>query len=120
MAIELLRWLRSQGTSLAECRQDHLDLWLDARTSRTRFEARPFVQWAVRTKRATKISIPVMPRERTHALPLDADERWTLARRLLHDDTLDDRDRVAGALVLLCAQKVTNVAALTVGHRIHQ
>jgi hypothetical protein len=37
--------------------------------------------------------------------PLDQEERWHQAKRLLHDDTLDTDDRVAGLLLLLYAQR---------------
>jgi hypothetical protein len=37
-----------------------------------------------------------------------------LVRRLLHDDTLDPADRVAGLLILLFAQPLARIARLTV------
>ncbi len=39
-----------------------------------------------------------------------------MARRLVHDDTLDLADRVAGALVVLYAQPITRVVGLTTAH----
>ncbi len=42
--------------------------------------------------------------------------RWADARRLLHDDTCPVADRVAGLLILLCAQKLSVIAALTTQH----
>jgi hypothetical protein len=44
---------------------------------------------------------------------LDADERWTIARRLLHDDSVELLDRVAGSFVLLYAQPLSRVAVVT-------
>jgi hypothetical protein len=41
-----------------------------------------------------------------------AEARWALARRLLHDDSLDAGDRVAGTLVVLYAQPVARIARL--------
>jgi integrase len=47
---------------------------------------------------------------------LDDQARWDAARRLLHDDTLNARDRLAGLLVLLYAQPVARISRLTTGH----
>jgi len=49
-------------------------------------------------------------RSQTHA---DPEQRWTIARRLVHDTTLDTVDRVAGALVVLYAQPLVRICALT-------
>ena len=46
--------------------------------------------------------------------PLDHDERWTHARRLLHDRSLKPEDRVAGLLLLLYAQWPAAISRLTV------
>ncbi len=47
---------------------------------------------------------------------LDGQARWDAARRLLHDGTLNSRDRLAGLLVLLYAQPVARVSRLTTSH----
>jgi len=44
---------------------------------------------------------------------MDDHARWEAARLLLHDDTLNDRDRLAGLLVLLYAQPVARISRLT-------
>jgi len=41
------------------------------------------------------------------------DERWALASRLLHDDTIDLTDRAAGCLLLLYGQQLSRIAAMT-------
>jgi hypothetical protein len=41
------------------------------------------------------------------------DQRWSLARQLLHDETIAITDRVAGLLVLLYAQRITRITQLT-------
>ncbi|RSM85854.1 hypothetical protein DMA10_36895, partial [Streptomyces sp. WAC 01420] len=51
--------------------------------------------------------------------PLDADERWTTARRLLNDDSIETRDRVAGLMVLLYGQFPARTCRLTTAHVIH-
>ena len=44
---------------------------------------------------------------------LDAEDRWAIVRRLLHDDQLELVDRVAGSFVLLYAQPLSRVAVIT-------
>jgi hypothetical protein len=45
---------------------------------------------------------------------MNPDTRWEIVDRLLHDDHLAVSDRVVGCLVLLYAQQLTRVVALTV------
>lgn len=45
---------------------------------------------------------------------LGEDERWAVVRRLLHDESIDIVDRVAGLFVLLFAQQLTTLSRLTV------
>ncbi len=47
---------------------------------------------------------------------LDSDQRWQLARRLLHDPTIKVVDRVAGLLVVLYAQSLAAIVRLTIDH----
>lgn len=110
-AAALLVWLHGEGTNLAQCRQADLDAWLaDGATSR--LDARGFVQWCARNHH-TGPMLSVPPREKlSHVRPLDPDERWHIARRLLHDDTVAIHDRVAGLLVLLYAQPLTTIVEL--------
>jgi hypothetical protein len=44
---------------------------------------------------------------------MNPDTRWTIVERLLHDDHLCLTDRVAGCLVLLYAQQLSRIVALT-------
>ena len=53
-------------------------------------------------------------RQHTHQLP--AEDRLAAIRRLLHDDTLDLRDRVGGLLVLVFAQPLSRILTLTTDH----
>ena len=45
---------------------------------------------------------------------MNPDTRWEIVDRLLHDDHLALTERVAGCLVLLYAQQLTHIVALTV------
>ncbi|MER6391636.1 hypothetical protein ABT236_24625 [Streptomyces sp. NPDC001523] len=91
------------------------DLWLTSEDNQGPYVARPFTRWAVRSKLATNINIPHKP-QRTYHRPLDADERWATARRLLNDDSIETRDRVAGLMVLLYGQFPARTCRLTVDH----
>jgi hypothetical protein len=51
-----------------------------------------------------------------HHGPVAQDQRWALARSLLHDNGHDPGDRVAGLLVLLFGQRPGRIARLTTGH----
>jgi hypothetical protein len=94
-AIAFLTWLEAHGQTLATCRQHLVDLWLTAEGHQANYNTRQFVTWAVRSGLAHAINIPARP-QRHAQQPLGADERWSIARRLLHDDALEIRDRVAG------------------------
>ena len=49
----------------------------------------------------------------TTAAATDTDTRWALIARLLHDDTLELTDRVAGALLLCYGQQLSRIAVMT-------
>lgn len=83
-AITFLAWIKEQGETLATCRQPLIDLWLVSENHQGPYIAGPFVSWAVRSKFASGISVPTKPRRIFHR-PLDAEERWAIARGLLHD-----------------------------------
>ncbi|MEU4550626.1 hypothetical protein [Micromonospora violae] len=114
-ATALLAWLRARGTSIDAARQADIDEWL-AGGPASRHIASAFVSWAVHRRHAHGIDLPARSgTKHRRVLPQD-DQRWQLVRRLLHDEHPDTVDRVAGLLVLLYAQPVSRIAALTVEH----
>ncbi|MGE6738432.1 hypothetical protein ACQKIP_47125, partial [Streptomyces sp. NPDC059900] len=116
-SIRLLAWLRDRETDLSRCTQDDIDAWLSSDRA-GRYVVRNFVIWAVENRHAHGIAIPTRSESRTRgqALLPEADQRWTLSKRLLHDTTLDTVDRVAGCLVVLYAQPCSRIVSLTVSH----
>ena len=110
-AIALLDWMSARHLTLATAGPADLDQWLAGRAA-NRITAGHFARWARRQK-LTTLRYPSTSWDGP-AGPMDTNARWTRARRLLHDDTLPDADRVAGLLVLLYAQQVTTLTRLTV------
>jgi hypothetical protein len=113
-ATVLLDWLTSQHLTLPTCGQADLDRWLSGTEASHRYQAGHFVRWAA-NQRLTTLSFPAT-RWHGPTRALDDQARWDAARRLLHDDTLATRDRLAGLLVLLYAQPVARVSRLTTDH----
>jgi hypothetical protein len=112
-AITLLGWLASHDQTLTSAKQNDLDTWL-ASPGKHRRQAGPFVRWARRQK-LTSLEFAAVkwdgPTRR-----IDTEAHWHHARRLLHDDSIDTGDRVAGLLVLLYAQNTAAISRLTLDH----
>lgn len=113
-AITLLDWLTTNGLVLATAGQGDLDTWLTSDDAVHRREAGHFVRWANREK-LTSLEIPASRWDGPTGT-IDTEARWHHARRLLHDDTIDPEDRVAGLLVLLYAQWPAAISRLTIDH----
>lgn len=63
---------------------------------KARYKVRGFLLWALRRKLCAELVVPVLGAHQTPNGPVDHEARWALARQLLHDDTIDPGDRVAG------------------------
>jgi hypothetical protein len=109
-AVALLNWLADHQRTLADARQADIDTWL---TTRPRaYDARDFLAWASEHGHSQPMTVPG-PVHRA-GTTLNADTRWTILARLLHDDSLDLTDRVAGSLLLSYAQPLSHITALTI------
>lgn len=113
-AIALLDWLTGRGLTLATCQQPDLEAWLTSNEATHRREAGHFIRWA-KTQKLTTLRFPAA-RWSGPCGPIDTETRWNQARRLLHDDSLNPADRVAGLLVLLYAQWPATISRLTLAH----
>ena len=109
-AIELTTWLHKQDRTLADLRQDLLESWLLEGGS-SRLAIASFIEWLRRTKLITGLRIPRAPRPLKLNTVQDS-KRWAILRRLLSDEALDLRERVAGGLLLLYAQPITKISRL--------
>lgn len=98
--------------TLASTDQGDIDSWFASSRARPH-QVRPFLAWARRTRvLPPSIALPPSASGRTE-VHTDPERRWNIARRLVQDDGLDTVDRVAGALVVLYAQPLVRICALT-------
>ena len=109
VASRFLGWLDQRGLTLAHCSQGDVDNWLAAGPAG--YPVRDFLSWAAEHRHCPTMIVPTLAR--TTGTATDADERWALVARLLHDDTLDITDRVAGALLLCYGQQLSRIALMT-------
>lgn len=61
---------------------------------------------------AHPLDVPV-PSKHLPTAPVDVDDRWAVARRLLHEPNIEASDRVAGALAVIYAQPLHRINRLT-------
>lgn len=115
---ELLTWLDSRGTALAELDQASLDVWLVSASHDRRIAAADFLRWAARRRLAPRLHVTHVQR-REPDVSMTEDERWAQVRRCLTDSAVPDDVRAAGALVLLYGIPLARVVELTRDH-VHQ
>jgi hypothetical protein len=108
-AAGFLAWLDTQGQTLACCRQADAEQWLS--TAPSACYARDFLLWAAGHHHCPHLQVPTPPR--TAGPATGPQQRWDQLARLLHDDSLDIIDRVAGCLLLLFGQQQSRTAAMT-------
>jgi len=110
-AARFLGWLREQNRPLALATQGDLDTWLTIRPQARR-RLPGFVRWAKARGLLAELDASYPPAGDPVSFVGD-DRRWAIARRLLVDDTVDARDRVAALLLLLYAQPAARITRLT-------
>jgi hypothetical protein len=113
-AIKLLDWCTARDLTITTARQGDLDDWLSSDDASHRRQVGNFVRWAKKQK-LTNLEFPAVKWDGPAGV-IDTEARWGNARRLLHDDTVEHEDRVAGLLVLLYAQWPAVISRLTLSH----
>ena len=108
-AARFLDWLSEQEITLDQAGQGDLDQWLTG--GRAHYRVRDFLGWAACTGHARPLLVPTLGSNPGQAT--SKDQRWALIARLLHDDTVDLTDRVAGCLLLLYGQQLSRITAIT-------
>lgn len=104
-----LRWLADHDCTVVTVTQAHVDEWL-ATASNPR-AADDFIVWAARHRHCPPLDLPVR-RNRGGGVGSETDRRQMLDR-LLTDESINLRERVAGCLVLGMAQSVNRICQLT-------
>lgn len=73
-----------------------------------------FIRWLKRGGHLTRCALPDPVPQKSPGHDVDPEAQLELARRLLHDpDSASIEDRAAACLILLCAQPVAKIVALT-------
>jgi hypothetical protein len=109
---EFLETLRRRDRKLSTANQTDIDDWF-ARPGANPLFVRQFLVWARKRAHLPRdLRIPPSP-PKVIRPALDDTTRWTIARRLITDDTISVDDRVAAALVVLYAQTLTRIAKLS-------
>jgi len=111
VAAAFLEHLASRGVDLAGCRQADMDRWFATATNARKQALRPFLTWAIRTKRMPRLT-PPPTREQTPK-PISLRHRVELLRRIHAGDDMDLTERVIAMLILLYAQPLNRVTRLT-------
>lgn len=110
-AARFLGWLREQHRPLTLATQGDLDTWLTIRPQARR-RLPGFVRWGQTRGLFMRLDASYPPAGDPISFVGD-DRRWGIARRLLVDDTVEARDRVAALLLLLYAQPAARITRLT-------
>ncbi|MGW3269702.1 hypothetical protein [Streptomyces sp. NPDC001056] len=101
--------LADRGRTIEHCQQA-LDAWHTEKLA-TRRPAQTFLRWCMRTGRMPRLVLPPQVVSQDEA-PLHQHHRLVVLRRVLHDDSLPLRARIAATLVLLYAHPVTRIVLL--------
>lgn len=107
--VDFLTWLGERKLTLTDCQQSDVDIWLE--TGPSAKYVRDFLLWAAEHKHCRDLR--VAPPPRANGAATDPEQRWAQITRLLHDQSIDLTDRVAGTLVLLYGQHLSRIAAMT-------
>ncbi|MFE3279552.1 hypothetical protein [Nocardia sp. NPDC059239] len=111
-ATEFLIWLSESDLSLRGCDQAALDRWHASHLGHQRVSSKPFFDWAVSTNRIPQLEIPATPAR--PGQPLTQHRRLQILRKLLTDNQIELRLRVAFTLLLLYGQPLSRIVRLTI------
>ncbi|MFE2322784.1 hypothetical protein ACFXD5_02455 [Streptomyces sp. NPDC059385] len=107
-----LTWLADRGRVMGQCQQADIDAWHTENLA-TRRPSQSFLRWCMKTGRMPRLTLPPVVITQDSE-PLHQHRRLAILRRVLNDDSLPLRARMAAALVLLYAQPVSRIVRLTI------
>lgn len=109
-AQRFLDHLQARGRTIDDCAQADLDAWL----AKNRDRQIRFPRWLLDNNHLTGIALPDAVPAAGPRGQVDPDEHWALVCSMLHDSHVASaEDRAAACLVLLYAQPLSKVVALT-------
>jgi len=111
LAAAFLEHLAERGVNLPDCGQADLDRWFATATDARKRGLRPFLAWAIRTKRMQRLKLP--PTREPVPKPISLRHRVELLRRIHTGDGMDLTERVIAMLILLYAQPLNRITRLT-------
>ncbi len=111
-AAEFLSWLDEQDLSLRDCTQAAIDRWHATHLCHQRGSTKPFLLWAMRSGRMPRLTVPAI--QARHGQPLTQHRRLQILRKLVTDDQIELRPRVAAILLLLYGQPLSRIVRLTI------
>ncbi|MEV6361115.1 hypothetical protein [Nocardia asteroides] len=111
-ATDFLAWLSESDLTLQRCDQAALDRWHAAHLVHQRASCKPFFDWAKSSGRMPRLDIPATPARPRR--PLTQHRRLQILRKLLTDNEIDLRLRVAFTLLLLDGRPLSRVVRLAV------
>ena len=112
VAAWLLVDLTFHDRSLRTCTQADLDRVFATGARSLRSDLRPFLHWAMNTRRMPRLEIP--PHLERPVTLITQQRRIALIRRIYHDEQMELTDRVLALLVLLYAQPLPRIQQLTI------
>jgi hypothetical protein len=113
--VGFLTMLHNRQRTLGSTAQHDIDDWF-AVPGHVRWDVRPFLTWARRVRELPRDLVIPSRVVRPSTTPIDGEERWRIAKKLLTDDSIDAADRVAGALVVIYGQPISRIVTLTTAH----
>ncbi len=106
-------FLVSRGRTLSTCRQADIDDWASSQPRKRMNSLGGFASWAMTRHAMPRLEVPA-GRSGAPVAPLASDDRWKIARRLLHGRDIDPAVRVGGALAVIYAQPLFKISRLRV------
>jgi hypothetical protein len=116
-AAAFLAWLDGEDLALNQLDQAALDRWFDTGGTESH-EAADFLRWARNRGLTTAQAIRRRP-ARDLGPTVSEGERWAALTRCLHDASIPNDIRAAGALVLLYGLQLSRIVELTEDHLHH-
>jgi hypothetical protein len=114
-AAAFLTWLTTRQSTVDQVTQRDVDTYLT--TGPGAWQVRDFLTWTAETGHSPRLHVPRPARATGPATDPTA---WqNTIHRLLHHDTLDPADRLAGTLLALFGQQLSRITALTTDHITH-